>query len=600
MLLLARLNHHVWSDDEAVLVLTAQAVRQGARLYDEVWFNYPPGFVQLLNASFALGGFSLATARVAVFCCGFLTLLFVAATARALGSAWSGVFALLTLATAPHFVALSSMAMAEIPAVGAATLVMLAALFYHRRGQRRWLIVSGLAFATSLWFKPTTIPTAIAPLVAVWLTQGTTKGRVGDGALFASVTALTVIIGMLFHDLPSFAHQFGRSYLRSKAAFDLDLLANIRNLRRYFLRDKYLLSHVSLVALCVYGWRALWHSRRTEAILFGTWPVIVGITLLFHAPLYRHHLIQLLPPVTILAGLGLERAFVTLRAHPRSIRLVFPYVLLAITGVELATGIWVDIVSLPLFEEENVELGVRAVQRVEGVTHPGEYVITDGHFIALLAERPVPPELTNTSRMRIKTGQLTDQQVIDIARRVQPGAIVFWEKKLDSLDDFATWVTCHYDLSVAFDERHRIYRSRRVLTAEDVATPLVVEFGQNIRLLGYSMTSKAVEVDGTIDMVLYWEALGRPEHDYKVFVHLLDRQGEIVGQDDSTPRRGQCPTWVWQPGEIIHDPHSLLVDWLGSGGPYRILVGLYDAHTGQRPPPDHVLLTTIPVVRSLR
>jgi len=56
------------------------------------------------------------------------------------------------------------------------------------------------------------------------------------------------------------------------------------------------------------------------------------------------------------------------------------------------------------------------------------------------------------------------------------------------------------------------------------------------------------------------------------------------------PRQWMCPTWVWQPGERIEDPHVIAVEQIGAGEPFTVKVGLYDVYTGARLAPDHVLI----------
>jgi predicted small integral membrane protein len=585
-LVLSRVNHFDWSDDEAVFVLTARAVQQGSRLYDEVWFNYLPGFLQLLNAAFAVGGFSLSTARIAVMCCALLALLLVTGLSRSATSPRSGVFTMLLLATSPHFLALSGSVMTEVPAIGLAVSAVWAALVYHRTRQRLWLALSSLALAASLSIKPTMIPTVVVLSLAVWLTEGTPQRRLASAVLLVTLTILLLAVGLLLSNPMGFLRQFVLTYVRSKAAFELDLPKNARSLVHYFLRDKYQLSHVSLLLLWGYGWYTLRRCRPTEAILLGIWFVAVIMMLLLHAPLYRHHLVQLLFPVAVLAGVGLDRIVATLRTYHQPIRSALRYILLVITMVELALSLRVDMVTLPRFEADNAEMGEEAARHIRETTHADEHVISDAHIIALRAGRPVPPELTNTSRMRIKTGQLTSQQAIDIARRVHPGAIVFWERKLDLLDDFATWVACQYDLTMHSGERHRIYQPRQPVTSDHIAVPLNAYFGQTILLLGYSVQPQPVQMGSPMEVTLYWKAISMPEGDFRAFVHLVDAQDTVVGQDDSPPRDGQCPTGVWQPDEIIVDLHAVDVDQVGVGGPYRLVVGLYDGEGHRLPPFD--------------
>jgi len=572
-----------------IFAFAARALQQGARLYDVVWFNYPPGFIQFLSTAFSLGGFSLPTARIAVFVSSLLTLATIMALGCLLYSAWSGAFAVLLLATAPHFLALSGAAMAEVPAHGLSMLLVLAALCYYRSGKRGWLVVSSLAFAASLWFKPTTLPVGMVPLVAVWLREPTWRRRIGSTCLYGLLTGLFFLAGLLPYGVLGFSHKFLSTYSQSKNVFELDSLENWQQLHDYFWRDKYGLSHLSLLVLSGYGCYRLWHWSRAEAGLLITWLVGVFLALLFHTPLYRHHLIQLLFPIALMAGGGLAAAIVSLRKR-RGTRLVLLYLLLTVTVAELAGSLWVDIATLPKYESDYVTVGRQAVEQIKATTEPGEYVITDGLAIPLWANRPVPPELTNVSRMRIKTGELTDQQIIDIARRVKPGAIIFWEKKLDSLDDFVVWVGCHYDLTSRFSKRHRIYQPMDAAVSPADMHRLDVEFDPGIRLFGYSLAVDSIAVGNPVEVTLHWEALSHIKDSYTVFVHLVDEKGDIIGQDDSIPRCGNCPTSVWPPGELIVDVHRFSVTHPGAGGPYRLLVGLYDLSTGKHSVPNQVIL----------
>ncbi len=67
-----------------------------------------------------------------------------------------------------------------------------------------------------------------------------------------------------------------------------------------------------------------------------------------------------------------------------------------------------------------------------------------------------------------------------------------------------------------------------------------------------------------------------------VFVHLLDEQGVIIGQSDGEPAGGSRPTSSWLPGEYIADQHSVRVRDDALLGSATLVVGLYDAATGQR------------------
>jgi hypothetical protein len=71
--------------------------------------------------------------------------------------------------------------------------------------------------------------------------------------------------------------------------------------------------------------------------------------------------------------------------------------------------------------------------------------------------------------------------------------------------------------------------------------------------------------------------------DYTVFVHLL-KSGERLVQADGPVRFGAVPTTAWTPGAIIEDTRTMTLPPGVSKDGLQVLVGLYDAESGQRLP----------------
>ncbi len=65
------------------------------------------------------------------------------------------------------------------------------------------------------------------------------------------------------------------------------------------------------------------------------------------------------------------------------------------------------------------------------------------------------------------------------------------------------------------------------------------------------------------------------DEDYTVFVHILDEEQRIWGQEDIGPVHGTYPTSQWKEGEIIEDIHSVRLSYEAPPGEYQIEVGLY-------------------------
>jgi len=114
-----------------------------------------------------------------------------------------------------------------------------------------------------------------------------------------------------------------------------------------------------------------------------------------------------------------------------------------------------------------------------------------------------------------------------------------------------------------------------------ISHPQVARFGESMQFLGYDLQR---EGSSTMQLTLYWQALARMDRSYTVFTHLVDRDNRIWAQHDGLPQGGAAPTTGWLPGEVLADQHTLVLKPGAPAGEYRLLIGLYDATSGQRLP----------------
>lgn len=124
----------------------------------------------------------------------------------------------------------------------------------------------------------------------------------------------------------------------------------------------------------------------------------------------------------------------------------------------------------------------------------------------------------------------------------------------------------------------------------DITSGFAVDFG---RLVGYSTNSpvtEPVEVTGEfvevtdefVEVELVWQATAETSTSYRVFVHLLDENGNLVAQSDAVPDNWTRPTTGWTSGEYIKDRHTLTLPAATPSGDYSLIVGFYEAATGER------------------
>jgi len=133
---------------------------------------------------------------------------------------------------------------------------------------------------------------------------------------------------------------------------------------------------------------------------------------------------------------------------------------------------------------------------------------------------------------------------------------------------------------------------------------LAVNLGNRVVLTGYDLSPAAPEAGKNMVVDLCWKPLARLTHDYTVFVHLIDAEGNPRGQIDEQPVQGDYPTTLWIADEFIRDAHTLALPSDLASGQYWLDVGLYLVETGERleiidadPPQSAVRLGPIEIAR---
>jgi uncharacterized membrane protein len=93
----------------------------------------------------------------------------------------------------------------------------------------------------------------------------------------------------------------------------------------------------------------------------------------------------------------------------------------------------------------------------------------------------------------------------------------------------------------------------------DPQYPLVVDFGGELRLLGFDLLddSRREQVEdvrrGQMAVRLYWQALRPIERDLRLYPFFLNSEGEVIEDTEQRPLIAQLwyPPRQWQPGEIL-------------------------------------------------
>ncbi len=154
--------------------------------------------------------------------------------------------------------------------------------------------------------------------------------------------------------------------------------------------------------------------------------------------------------------------------------------------------------------------------------------------------------------------------------------------------------------------RLAIYAVPQEQSSQDIQHPLQVQLGESIHLLGYSIDGDRVAPEDILQVTLFWTTSAPIQQRYKVFTHLLDARGLLIGQRDAEPGGGSRITTVWQPEEIVADNYGLPVPPGTPPGDYALEIGMYGLEDGQRlpvtnqgqPAGDHLIVQNVHVTRA--
>jgi len=419
--------------DEGVYWQSLRALATGSPLFTSVYSSQPPAFLLvLLPAHLALGGTILA-GRLTVLVIALAGVAAAGRTAWLLAGGRAGVLAAALLAADPLFFRQSVTLQADGPAVALALVGVAAAAESRVRRGRAALLLAGAAgavLAVAVLVK--LLAVAALPAAAVLLLAARSRRSAAAGVAAAAASGLLAAAAILLPFAgvwPELWRQAVGLHLGARAlpigGLDHDTVAR-------GLPVAVLAAAGALVAL----WRA-----PLLAVTGLVWTAAAAVLLAAQHPLWPHHAVLVVAPLALLGG-GLACL-----PAPR-------LALAAAAAVLLAASIG----SAGLTRSLLMPPGP-AVAALRAGTAPGDLVLTDDQYTAALAGRAVPPELVDTSFVRVRSGDLTVGRVEAIAERDHVRAVLFATGRLDGLPGLREWAARRYPRAVDLGGGRTLYLS---------------------------------------------------------------------------------------------------------------------------------------------
>ena len=557
------LGGYKWLYDEAGYIAVPWMVAAGHTLYTEVYSPSPPLFTLSVAVAFKVWGNSVEVARAVIVAYSALGLLAAALLAREIRGQVAGLAAVLLLFLNPEYFRLSRVTMSEVPAASLALISLLASLVYWRRGQRGWLVLSSLTLAASLLVKLVTLFALPLPIMAVVLrhlfppplgagrpTAERVKGMALDFAVWAASFCLPILLCLLIYDPRAMYEQVVALHWRGREFHPVDYSRRGPRILGYLWQDR------GLLMLALGGSLSCWLRRSRQALLVVAWFLLVTIMMVNQAPLTAHHMLPMVPPLAILAGVTVQEgwdSWLTLikRRHWQDILL--PAVSVGLVAFYLVNWPAVAEWNREEVARTNVSEGLveDAISLLMQVTAPGDFVISDDPLIVLLAGRNIPPTLTGADWRRLSVGYLTAEQLIALSEQYDASALVFWRERFDNLPTYVEWAETKFDAVEVGNLQHRVYLPPRLSLSSGMT------FDHKMQLLASHVDETHLASAGQLKVTLFWRALQPVGGDYTIYLKLINPAYHIWGQQDSRPYHDGSPTWTWREGQVIYDPRQL-------------------------------------------
>ena len=182
--------------------------------------------------------------------------------------------------------------------------------------------------------------------------------------------------------------------------------------------------------------------------------------------------------------------------------------------------------------------------------------------------------------LRYEPVEAIDAWVAEIAAEHERLYLILWgETEWDPERRIERWLDAH-----AFKATDEWFKDVRFVTyaiPSTAATTMETELGfavgdEGIMLNGFTLANDELSPSDIIEVTLFWETAVSLQNRNKIFVHLLDANGQLVAQRDSEPGGGLALTTTWQPNEVVIDNHGILIPNDLPAGEYTLMVGMYD------------------------
>lgn len=433
----------VLDNDEGIYLTSFLLVDKGYPAYKKTYFSQPPGYLLSVYPGFILFGKTLPAARLTIGFWSIIGLLTILWLSFELKNKWSGLLAIGLLFIIPSYYNQTLTFQSDILITTFSLISLTALIKFKDKYHFPWFIISAMFLNLAFWtkFDITFFPSFILAMFLLFKEKKISFKKI----IKLFLIFFTISLGFfIFLILPfGIKDVFNNSIL---LRFQAAVTSSSSFLLFDYLKKDMVLSLIILASLVLSFFKVSKYNYSQKIIFF--WSIFVLILFIFYRPLFSHHLVILALPVVLLFSQTIRYFF----SNKKTLKLIIIIILI----ISLSNRIYtVTSTSSKLLNNQQQ----KAVEIIMEYTNIHDVVISDEEILNGFSGRLPPPELSDISKVRIKSNNLTSENLKKIINIYKPKLIIPWNGRLASIKNFSENLI-NYRILISFSNSKKIYIRR--------------------------------------------------------------------------------------------------------------------------------------------
>jgi hypothetical protein len=222
----------------------------------------------------------------------------------------------------------------------------------------------------------------------------------------------------------------------------------------------------------------------------------------------------------------------------------------AALGLAVSAPALVQATERTLERSPSIALLDPAVSVVQQLSRDGDMIMTDYSALAFVARRFQVPYIADLSRVRVASGLLTSDRLIQEVAARRPTTAVMWNEYVpERFPEFMDWLTHEYVPAWGFEpDRYVLVPSpglnsdHPLLQEYEPVQDAVVEPGLTLVRIHHRRDPRPGEY---VEFRMIWDVRSTPSADYRLTLVARSRDGRIAGEQEQTLGAGWRPSGSW-------------------------------------------------------